>query len=52
MQLGKEVEKYINDYRESDTITRDARRRVASLKFFKWELIRDEIKKIDKEEVV
>lgn len=52
MQLGKEVENYIKDYRESDAITRDARRRVALLKFFKWELIKDEIKKIDKEEAV
>lgn len=49
--IGEAVENYIKDYRAADKETRKGKRNIALIEFFKWELIKDELTKIDEEEV-
>jgi hypothetical protein len=49
---GEAVEKYVKEYRAADKVTREGKRNIALFEFFKWELIKDELIKIDEEEAI
>jgi len=45
--VREEVETFLDDYRAAPPATKNAKREYALFEFFKWEAIRDEIRKID-----
>ena len=49
--VREEVETFLDDYRAAEPATKNAKREYALFEFFKWEAIRDEIRKIDIEAV-
>lgn len=48
--IGGEVKTFMDDYSASEQNIKTAKREYALFEFFKWETIRDEIRKIDSEE--
>ena len=48
--IQEEVKTFFDDYRAAEWNVKTAQREYALFEFFKWESIRDEIRKIDMEE--
>ena len=47
--IKEEVETFLEDYRAAEQAIKSAKREYVLFEFFKWESIRDEIRKIDME---
>ena len=47
--IKEEVNTFLDDYRAAKQDIKSAKREYALFEFFKWESIRDEIRKIDRE---
>lgn len=45
--ITEEVETFLDDYRAAPNSIQNAKKEYALFEFFKWEAIRDEIRKID-----
>ena len=45
--VREEVETFLDDYRAAEPAIKNAKREYALFEFFKWEAIRDAIRKID-----
>lgn len=47
--VAEEVTTFMEDYKAAESVIRNAKREYSLFEFFKWEAIRNEIRKIDME---
>jgi hypothetical protein len=50
--LSKEADEYLDEYRAAGPEIRNRKRNICCYEYYKWEAIRDGIRKIDLEEAV